>query len=188
MSNIINTTKKYSLPIKYWIPGLISVISGTAAVVWFFFSMINPLENDILELKTKGTTNYSDKPIVLNSIFLESTNGENISYQKNLAIQNIVYRLKQRSDLVLIVGGYTDDNLDDDQFQKAIKSKKIAEKIKKLITNEGIESSRIYCDGFGQNVPDCFPKAKKNNVALLVVDIFELMKGTFNGGGKSKVI
>ncbi|OFY65151.1 MAG: hypothetical protein A3H98_07945 [Bacteroidetes bacterium RIFCSPLOWO2_02_FULL_36_8] len=180
--------KKFSVPLKYWIPTLISVISGTAILIWFVFSLINPLENDLLEVKTKGTTNFSNSPIVLNTVFLESTTGEDITYQQTLAIKNIVFRLKQRNDLVLVVGGYTDDNLDNDQFQKVTESRKASERIKNIIVGQGIEPSRIYYDGFGQNVPIRFPKTKKHNVALMVIDVFELMEGTFNGGAISSAI
>jgi len=172
---------RFSLPVKYWVPTLISVISGTALLIWFIFSLINPIEKDIIELKSKGITSNISSPIVTNTLFLENTDGTVISNNQSAQIKSIVYKLQQRKDLVLFVAGYSNDNLDKDQFQKVVDSKKAAERIRSIIISQGIDQSRIYFDGFGQDVPNKYFKDYKNNVALILINVFELMKASIEG-------
>lgn len=187
ISNLTN--RKFNLPLKYWMPTLISVISGTALLIWFFFStIINPLEKDIIEIKAKGITSTTTSPIVLHTLFLENTDGTILSTNQVSQIMNVVYKLTQRKDLVLLIAGYTDNSVGKDQFQKVVESKKSAERIKEVIVAKGIEYTRIYFEGFGQDVPEQYSKNYKSNVAILILNVHELMKATFNGGNIAKAI
>lgn len=172
---------KFDLSIEKWFPSMISIIGGTAILVWAFFSLINPLENDILELKTKGYSEGGRNTVAVTTIFLEETNGTDLSKTQGLAIKNIEYKMKERNDLVLIIAGYTNDNLNKDQFAKAQESELAAKQIKELFKSYGISTERVFYKGYGHDVPKYFPKEKENNVALILIDIYTLMEGAAYG-------
>jgi len=172
----INFKERFDLSIEKWFPSMISIIGATALFVWAFFSLINPLENDILELKTKGITSGGNNSLIINTIFLESTDGINFSKNQSLALKNIEFQLKERKDLVLIVAGYSSDHLEDDQFKKAKESELVASSIKDYFKKNGISNERIFSHGYGHNVPKFFPMKKKSNAGLILIDIYSLMK------------
>lgn len=75
--NLLSEDNKIlSLPLKYWIPTLVSVVVGTTLFIWFLFTgILSPIKAEILEIKTKGIASDRNSPIIVNTLFLESTNG-----------------------------------------------------------------------------------------------------------------
>jgi hypothetical protein len=174
--------KVFMLPFKYWMPTLISAIGGAVLFMWFVYTgIVSPIKNDIMEIKSAGISHYNDNPIVPYTVFLEATDGEGLSLNQWSQIKAVVFKLKQRKDLILFIAGYTNNNLDKDQFQKVADSKKAAQRIKAILIKEGIEPDRLYCEGFGQDVPENFFNTHKENVALLVISVYDLMKGSKAG-------
>jgi hypothetical protein len=170
---------KFRLPVKYWLPTIISVIIGTSALIWFIFSIINPIENDILRLQSSNP--YNGHPSIISTTILKNTDGIILSDKQKIAIENIEYQLNKRDDLVLLIIGYSDDNLDKQQSDKIKESQFYASNIFKRFKDEGIKTERIFYRGYGQEVPGEFPKDSKRNVALIVVDLYYFMELAVRG-------
>jgi hypothetical protein len=179
-----DSLKTTSLPARFWLPTLFSVFAGAVLLIWFiYFNLFRPLDNAIVEIKNKGEAGRLERlPSILHTVFLEGTTGESLSGNQRVAISNVVFRLKQRDDLVLIVAGYTNNDVRIDQFQKQKDSKKTAELIRNIVVAQGIDPRRIYFEGFGQNVPYGFPIGQASNAGLFVVDVVELMKAYRENG------
>nr|WP_320021237.1 hypothetical protein [uncultured Draconibacterium sp.] len=170
---------KFRLPVKYWLPTLVSVIIGTSALIWFIFSLINPIENDILRLQNSHTPRGHAS--ISSTTILKNTNGLILSDKQEIALKNIEYRLNKREDLVLLIIGYCDDNLDKQQSDKINESQIYATNIYDRFKKAGIETERIFYKGYGHEVPSAFPKDSKQNVALIVVDLYYFMELAVRG-------
>lgn len=169
--------KKYSLSIKVWVPTIVSILIATISGTWFFFEYI---EKKAAEVKKEATESYryyrhGGKERNLYR-FLENTDGILLEEIHNTIINNVLWEMNQRKDLVLIIAGYTDDKLDRDQISKASESSLAADRIRKKFIQLGIPENRIFCNGYGAKVPNRFPKTSRLNIGLIVCDIFYIME------------
>lgn len=174
-----NLLKKIKLPVKYWIPTLISVIIGTAALIAFLFSIINPIENDIIRLQNNSYTNAP--PSILKTTILLNTKGDKLSDKQKVSIKNIEFMLNNRDDLILLIIGYSDDNLYTEQSKKIEQSQMNTLNVYDTFVADGIKKERIFHKGYGQDVPKSYPKQNANNIALIVVDLYYFMELSVRG-------
>ena len=169
-------SSKHSLSVKYWYPTLISVVLGALGVGWWFYSVITPIEKSVLDLqKSKELSRPNSDPVIF-QYFLEGINGSKLSSKQLARIQNAIYMLKERNDLVAIVAGYERDDDSGPQSEKIKESEAVAETIRSELLKEGILGERIFSKAYGVRVPLNFPKKHKLNACIMLCDIFVVMQ------------
>src|ERR1700734_3060555 len=99
----------FKIPVQYWYPTILAVISFTAGGVWWFHNQIAPLESRIAKLEA-SRPRPSDIPTIplwnvkhLNGI----PPGGALNKDQQQKVDDTVFELtNERRDLVLIVTGY----------------------------------------------------------------------------------
>lgn len=182
--SIINKTiedkikSKFSLSIKYWYPTLITVVIFTAGAVWWFYSLLNPIQKDILLLKNNNPTLSLNKDPV-NKIYwlLDIHLSDNFSEIQQKALIDIAYELKnQRKDLVVIIAGYTGEGEESAKEDQVKLSEQAGKKVYDFLVSYGVESKRLFYKGSGPDVPGSFNITKDINVCIMLCDVYSLMK------------
>jgi hypothetical protein len=174
----------FKIPVQYWYPTILAVITFTAGGVWWFHEQISPLETRIAKLEgarpgyefPHRLAELSDDPdqkiIFLNNL---SLNGP-LSTRNEKDINDLVFRLtNQRRDLVLIITGFVGRGRRTGRAEDMQASEAVAERMKELLVARGLTSDRIFSRGYGQDVPDSFGSKAPLNVALLPCNIIMLM-------------
>src|SRR5271165_5793009 len=99
----------FRIPVQYWYPTIIAVITFTAGAVWWFHNQIAPLDSRIanLEAVQRGPAHEFPEIPLLNIKHINglSPNGA-LTKDQQQKLDDAVYELtNQRKDLVLIVTG-----------------------------------------------------------------------------------
>jgi len=106
-------------------------------------------------LKAKSITDIISKE---NSVILFQANSSDLNELGQEAIRSLVEKLKKHTDLSITVEGHSSS--DGDELYNQGLSEKRANSVKKLIENQGIDTSRINAVGYGEEKP-----ADQNNTA-----------------------
>lgn len=186
---IIPIGVNFKIPVRYWYPTIIAVITFTAGGVWWFHEQISPLESRIAKLEASSsipTTNanaasftqeFSDYPSLQPKQLTDLSLDGSLSKRNEQIINNLVFQLtNQRRDLVLIVTGYVGEGKRSGSRADGEASNKIAQKIKEILIARGLPSDRIFADGYGQDVPKNFKSRDALNVALMPCDLLNLVR------------
>jgi len=180
--------RSLSLSIKQLWPALFSIVITTIGIVWWFHGIIGPIEQKIAILTLKNglgkvvkvevSAAIYDKPYFLEGISNDNLKKNKLYLTKNhvRVIKDVAYALKQRSDLVVIVAGYTNKNDGIEQEIKVGNSNKIAVKLADAFDKLGINKGRIFSRGYGDKIPLNFPQKQKLNIGIIVCDLFVIMQ------------
>lgn len=171
---------KFRIPVKYWYPTIIAVITFTASGVWWFFSQLAPLDARIVKLESAQRTAVAEDRILpflkikhLNGL---STNGKLTKSQEQI-LDDIAFELtNERKDLVLIITGYIGRGQNSGKAEDVSASESIAQSIREQLVARGITPNRIFTKGYGTDVPDSFVSRKQLNVAVMECDVLVLMR------------
>jgi hypothetical protein len=165
---------KHSLSVKYWYPTLGAVILASAVAVWWFHGVISPIEERLDEL-SRAPLAQTSGPVQF-QYFIEDIDVDKLSPEQATRIQNAIYTLSERRDLVAIIAGYTKGYARESQKDSVATSTRFAELVKAEFLKAGISTDRIFSKGYGSRVPLNFPRKHQRNVCIMLCDIYVVMQ------------
>ena len=104
----------------------------------------------LLDAAMKGTTRL-EKTFVLPYVTYETDSAQLTQFSKNYELKNVVEAMKQYPDLVIELGGHT-DNVGDPVHNQTL-SQNRAQSVYNFLVEQGIDASRLSAVGFGETQP-----------------------------------